>query len=179
MGQHATGVNGERLGSQTMAGTDDVGCLSFRTYVGDLTLYIYLEQTRAASLFLVAAASVRAPGPQELVLDLQLGRLDLEVRTPDGAPAAELDLELSPAGGSRPLRVRTASDGTLRAAAFVGSYVIRVRPKHLGTQAARDEFARAHGYRALEEAWIPAGSIDVAPGAARPQRLTLPDAWAR
>lgn len=179
LGQHAADVFGRRFGSGTSEPTDDAGCRTFRTYVGDLTFHVYLDQPGARLGILVAAASVRVPGPQELALDLQLGKLDLDVRTPDGAPAAGVPFELTPVGALYPNQVRTAADGSLRVPVFAGSYALRVRPKSLSTWEAQDAFLRTHGQPALENAWIAVGTIDVAPAASQPHRLTLPDAWAR
>jgi len=180
MGSHARDSFGRRLVTQSTGRTDDAGCFRLLTCVGDLQAHVYWESATGKGGMLRVAVPVRTAGEQELVVDLQHAALDLTVLTPEGAPAGALPVQLNVDSSQVTGDDVTAADGTLRRSPIAaGRYELRARPARLLTEQARLEYAKANGWPALADAWIAVGTIDVAPGAARPQTVRLPEAWSR
>jgi RNA polymerase sigma factor (sigma-70 family) len=181
LGVHAADANGQPMRSGRMERADSDGVFALRTLVGRLAVIVTWEPEVGRGGALQAAVDVRAAGVQDIGVDLQTGALELEVLAPDGAPAADAELEVAPDGVFTGAGVHVVgADGVLRITPMAaGRYEVRVRPARLRAQAAKDEFGRTHGWAALEQQWLPAGAVDVLPGAAVRQQLRLPPAWAR
>lgn len=175
MGWHARSSFGARFPSQTMGITDAHGTMRFETYVGDVELHV--QWPSPADRVRTRVQVLRA-GPQEQVVDLRTGSLDLRLLRPDGGPAADLAMRVVGMLVGWPWQADPS--GRVRIESLVaGTYELEARPRSLSTPASQQAYAQANGWQALEREWVPIGAVTVAPGAVAPQRLVLPAAWDR
>jgi len=175
MGWHARSSFGARFPSQTMGHTDALGTMRIETYIGDVELHV---QWPGAAERVRTRLQVLRAGPQEQVVDLRIGSLDLRLLRPDGGPAADLEMRVLGTLVSWPWQ--SDPSGRVRIESLVaGSYELEARPRSLSTPASQQAYQQANGWEALAREWVPIGSILVVPGSAAPQRLVLPAAWDR
>lgn len=169
---------GRPHGSQTMGHTNDHGAIQIETIAGQLMMHVNAPIAPGSVATLITSLTVPRSGPQEHVIDLRIGSLDLTILQPDGKPAAGMQFRMADTRGSW---VWTAdASGRIRQEYMAaGLLTLEALPRSLSSDEARTAYAQAHGYQALEQAWVPIGSITVAPGAAAPQHLTLPSHWDR
>jgi len=178
MGWHANNSFGSQMTSQTIGRTDEHGSMQVETLTGQLVLHVSALNANGPGVNVVTMLPVPRTGPQEHVIDLRIGSLDLTILQPDGKPAAGIQLRMAASRGSWSITTDASGRVTSKHVA-AGLMALEALPRSLSSDEARSAYAQAHGYQALEQAWVPIGSITVTPGAAVPQRLTLPALWDR
>lgn len=178
MGWHSNNSFGRPQTSQTIGRTDEHGIMRIETLAGQLVLHVSAVDASGSGVHLVTTLPVPRTGQQEHVLDLRIGSLDLTIMQPDGSPAAGVRIRM--AGSHDSWNIISDASGRVTCKHMAaGLLALEALPRSLGSEEARNAHARAHGYQALEHAWVSIGSITIAPGGAAPQRLTLPAHWDR
>lgn len=178
MGWHAKDSFGKEFPTQTIGRADESGAFRIETCVGDLELYVTARTPAGDEAQFRAYLHVPHAGPQEHVVDLRVGGLDLTVLRPDGTPAP--DVVLREAGRRTGSTWTTDAAGRVRVERFTaGTLTLEARPRSLSTRESQEAFARTNGWQALQREWVAAGVLEIAPGNAVARRLVLPPGWDR
>ncbi|MCB9878947.1 MAG: sigma-70 family RNA polymerase sigma factor [Planctomycetes bacterium] len=177
-GRHAPSSLGGRYRDTNEGRTDGEGRLRFTSCPGDFDASFEWRLPSGGKVQLTPHFAVACAGEQDVVLDVQLGALDLTVLHPNGSPAA--GVELWEAERNTGERWTADEHGRVRVPTIVAaSLTLEAMPRSLTTTGQRSAFAELSGWKTLQNQPVVVGTVTVAPGAAAPQTLTLPSSWDR
>jgi hypothetical protein len=170
--EHAADASGGPVRSQHAEHTDRDGRVRYRTFAG--TLYPQLSPHAGGHFH--APPLVVAAGDVRQVVSLQRARFELQLTTPDGAPAADVPVRF---GGLGVGEATTDTAGRLRTGDFAaGRHPLLVRPRSLCEDGGR-AYEQQFGWVAANNAWLALPDLDLRAGDNGVIAVRLPREWDR
>jgi RNA polymerase sigma-70 factor (ECF subfamily) len=170
--EHAVDASGVPFTSRQTMQADRNGQVRCRTFAGTL-----FPQLGVRGGWLHAPPLVVAAGVVRQVLSLQRAQFELQLSTPDGAPAAKVPVRF---GGDGAFETETDAAGRARADGLAaGRYPLRVRQCSLCDDAGRTAYEQQFGSTATHNAWLALPDLDLRAGDNGVLAVRLPREWDR